>query len=182
VAVLPCGVDLSRFRPLPRTEARRRLGLDPFGRYLLFPADPARRVKRHDRALEVARRAGAELLVTSEVDPGRMPDYVNAAAAVLVTSDNEGFGLAALEGLACRVPVLSTPVGIAPLALADIDGCLLGRFEAEAWTRVVRRHLEREDPRVDPGETPSLFSAERMAERVLTAYRAVLEPSDAVPG
>jgi teichuronic acid biosynthesis glycosyltransferase TuaC len=175
-AVLPCGVDLRRFRPLSRAEARRRLGLDEDGRYLLFPADPARWLKRHDRALEVARRCGAELLVTAEVEPERMPDYVNAAAAVLVTSDNEGFGLATLEALACRVPVLSTPVGIAPLALAGVDGCLLGPFEPESWAAAARRHLEQEDPRVEPGPAPSQFSAERMAERVLTAYRSLLEP------
>src|SRR3954451_901153 len=42
VAVLPCGVALDRFRPIPRTEARRRLGLDAPRRYLLLPADPAR--------------------------------------------------------------------------------------------------------------------------------------------
>src|SRR4051794_13569238 len=40
VAVLPCGVDLDRFVPIPRRDARERLGLDPGGRYVLFPADP----------------------------------------------------------------------------------------------------------------------------------------------
>src|SRR6202044_2120192 len=29
--VLPCGVDLERFRPLPRAQARAALGLDPTG-------------------------------------------------------------------------------------------------------------------------------------------------------
>src|ERR671930_734230 len=29
VAVLPVGIDLNRFRPIPRAEARARLGLDP---------------------------------------------------------------------------------------------------------------------------------------------------------
>src|SRR5207244_775661 len=48
IAVLPCGVDLDRFRPLTRADARRQLGLDPEGRYVLFPADPARPEKRHD--------------------------------------------------------------------------------------------------------------------------------------
>ena len=44
--VLPCGVDLERFRPLERLQARADLGLDAAGRYLLFPADPARPEKR----------------------------------------------------------------------------------------------------------------------------------------
>src|SRR6201995_4334783 len=39
VAVLPVGIDLTRFRPIPRAQARARLGLDPDGSYLLFPHD-----------------------------------------------------------------------------------------------------------------------------------------------
>src|SRR5204863_4988388 len=37
-AVLPCGADLARFRAIPQAEARAEIGLDPDGRYLLFPA------------------------------------------------------------------------------------------------------------------------------------------------
>ncbi|MBM3667980.1 MAG: glycosyltransferase family 4 protein [Actinobacteria bacterium] len=174
-AVLPCGVDLGRFRPLPRAEARSELGLDPGGRYLLFPANPERPVKRHDRASEVARLAGAELLVTREVEPERMPLWINAAAAVLVTSDSEGFGLAALEALACGVPLLSTPVGVAPLVAGSVPGCLVTPFEATSWARAAEAHLDSGDPRVDGGPAPELFSAERMGERVLAAYRGLLE-------
>ena len=47
-----------------------------------------------------------------------MPDWINAANAVLVTSENEGFGLVAVEALACDVAVLSTPVGVAPALCA----------------------------------------------------------------
>jgi glycosyltransferase involved in cell wall biosynthesis len=118
VVVLPCGVDLDRLRPIARREAREQLGLDPDGRYLLFPADPARPEKRHDRARELADYAGVELLHYSETPPEQIPLYVNAANAVLTTSEREGFGLASLEALACDVPVLATDVGIAPLALA----------------------------------------------------------------
>jgi len=54
VAVLPVGIDCRRLRPIPRAQARERLGLDPGGRYLLFPHDPARPLKRFDRAREAA--------------------------------------------------------------------------------------------------------------------------------
>ena len=174
-AVLPCGVALERFAPMPRADARRRLGLSPEGRFLLFPADPARAVKRHDRASEVAELAEAELLTTSEVAPDEMPLWVNAAAAVLVTSDSEGFGLAALEALACRVPVLSTPVGAAPLVADGVEGCLVAPFEAARWATEARRHLDSEDPRSGRSPLVSAFSSERMAERVIEAYAAISE-------
>ena len=174
-AVLPCGPDLSRFAPQPRAQARRELGLDPAGSYLFFPANPARPEKRHDRAAEVAAACGADLLTGGSIEPERMPLWINAANAVLITSDYEGFGMAAVEALACEVPVLSTDVGIAPYALGGIAGCLCAPFDVSAWAAVAGRHLEAADPRVSGAARAATLSASAMAERVIEAYRAVLK-------
>src|SRR6202034_2095923 len=56
--VLPCGVDLERFQPLPRAQAREELGLDQTKPYLLFPADPSRPEKRYELARELATPVG----------------------------------------------------------------------------------------------------------------------------
>jgi len=172
-AVLPCGPDLRRFAPRPRTQARAQLGLDPDGRYLFFPANPARPEKRHDRAATLAAACDAELLTGGSIEPERMPLWLNAADAVLVTSDYEGFGLAAIEALACEVPVLSTPVGIAPYALGGVTGCLCAPFDLAAWSAAARPHLEAVDPRVDGAARAASLSAERMAARVVEVYRDV---------
>ncbi len=169
-AVLPCGPDLSRFAPAPRDEARRALGLDPDGRYLFFPANPARPEKRHDRAVAVAAACDAELLSGGSIDPERMPLWLNAANAVLVTSDYEGFGLAAVEALACDVPVLSTRVGIAGYALTGIEGCLCADFDRALWSAAALPHLEAGDPRVAGAARAGSLSAARMAERVVETY------------
>jgi glycosyltransferase involved in cell wall biosynthesis len=174
-AVLPCGPDLGRFRPLPRAAARRQLGLDPGGRYLLFPANPDRAEKRADRAAEVAAASGAELLTGGSIDPDLMPLWVNAANAVLVTSDYEGFGLACVEALACDVPVLSTPVGIAPFALAGIAGTVCSPFDVAGWSDAVRPHLAAPDPRIAGVARAASLSTRRMAERTIAAYRDVLD-------
>lgn len=173
-AVLPCGPDLERFRPLPRGEARRSLGLDPEGRYLLFPADPDRPEKRADRAARLAEAAGAELLTGGAIDPEEMPLRFNAANAVLVTSDYEGFGLICVEALACEVPVLSTPVGVAPYALAGVAGALCAPFDLDRWREAVAPHLDAADPRIDGAARAASLSAARMAARTVAAYRDVL--------
>ncbi len=175
VAVLPCGVDLERFRPLPRAEARVRLGRDPDAPCLLFPADPARAEKRFDRAQAVA--GDVPLLTLGDVHPDEVPLWVNAANAVLVPSEREGFGLAVLEALACDVPVLATPVGVAPLALEGIAGAHCGPFDEPAWRSALAPHLAAADPRVEGRGRATLFSAERMAERVLATWRAVASES-----
>ena len=173
-AVLPCGPDLERFRPLPRAEARRALGLDPHGRYLLFPANPGRAAKRYDRAVEVAAATDAELLSGGAIQPDRMPLWVNAANAVLVTSDYEGFGLVCVEALACDVPVLSTPVGVAPFALGGIAGTLCAPFDVGTWADAASPHLDAADPRIEGAARAASLSAARMAERTIEAYGDVL--------
>jgi glycosyltransferase involved in cell wall biosynthesis len=170
--VLPCGVDVERFQPMPRATARRELGLDEHGRYLLFPADPARREKRYDRARALAREV--PLLALGAVEPTQVPLWVNAADAVLVTSERESFGLAVLEALACDVPVLSTPVGIAPEALAGLAGAVCAPFDLNGWGTALRALLEQPDPRIAGRAVAERYSVQRMAERVLAAWRALL--------
>lgn len=172
IAVLPCGVDTKRFRPLARTEARTALGLDPDRPHLLFAADPARPEKRHDLARMLA--SDVRLLTLGGIDPERVPLWVNAANAVIVPSDREGFGLAVLESLACDVPVLATPHGIAPEALEGIEGALCAPFSLERWRAALAPHLAASDPRIAGRARAEAYSADRMAGRVVEAWRALL--------
>jgi teichuronic acid biosynthesis glycosyltransferase TuaC len=171
-AVLPCGVDLERFRPLPRQQARAALGLDPDQPYLLFPADPRRPEKRYDRAVQVAGQT--PLLALGNVEPAAVPLWINAANAVLVPSEREGFGLAALEALACEVPVLATPVGVAPEALEGVPGTLCADFDPLIWRRALEPHLAAPDPRVPGRPAAERFSSDRMAARVLETWQSLL--------
>ena len=171
MAILPAGVDTERFRPIDRQEARRALSLAPEVPYLLFPADPARPEKRYDRALAIA--GEVPLLTLGRVDPIEVPLWVNAANAVVVTSERESFGLAVLEALACDVPVLSTPVGIAPRVLASVQGVHCGVFDEAIWRRLLAPLVEAENPRVQGREAAEDYSAQRMAERMAAAWRSL---------
>jgi teichuronic acid biosynthesis glycosyltransferase TuaC len=184
--VLPCGVDLERFRALPRASARAELGLDPdpAGPHLLFPADPARAGKRYDRALALTQalaRGATEssanavrLHTLGGVPPERVPLWVNAANAVVVPSEAEGFGLAVLEALACDVPVLATPVGVHPRALEGVEGALCAPFDVDRWRAAVEPHLRDPDPRIAGRAHAEPFSAARAAERLANAWGALL--------
>jgi teichuronic acid biosynthesis glycosyltransferase TuaC len=177
VQVLPCGVDLERFRPLARREARQSLGLDPDRRYVLFGADPARPEKRYDLARELVDSMAAprpELLALGAVDPERVPLWVNAADVVLVPSDREGFGLATLEALACDVPVLATPHGVAPEALAGVEGAYCGPFSLDVWGSALAAQLSTDDPRLDGRAVAERYSAGAMAGLVAASWRAAL--------
>jgi teichuronic acid biosynthesis glycosyltransferase TuaC len=176
VAVLPCGVATERFTPIPRAQARERLGLDPDGRYVLFPADPARPGKRYDLAADAVGE-DATLIALGRVPPGDVPLHVNAANAVLVPSDAEGFGLAVLEALACDVPVLATPVGIHPEALDGVAGTLCAAYDRARWRAALAPHLAAADPRVAGRARAEEYSAARMAARVVEAWSELAGPS-----
>lgn len=171
VPVLPVGIDLHRFRPIPRSEARARLGLDPAGPYLLFPHDPSRPLKGFERAREAA--GEVPLLTMGDVAPEEVPYWVNAANAVLVPSLDEGFGLSAIEALACGVPALATPVGIHPVALGDLAPSACLPWDPVDWRAALAPLLADPDPRVDGRERAELFSADRMAARVVAAWREI---------
>jgi teichuronic acid biosynthesis glycosyltransferase TuaC len=177
VAILPAGVDLERFEPLDRAQARARLGLDPGARLVLLPADPSRPEKRADRAREAAQRADAQLLTLGHVEPDEVPTWVNAADAVLVPSDREGFGLAVLEALACDVPVLATPVGVHREALDGITGTLCAPFDADAWAAASRAAPER----VQGRDRAARWGADAMAQRVLAAWRSLVDSTPEAP-
>ena len=174
VQVLPCGVDLDRFHPTPRAEARAALGLDRDLPYLLFPADPSRPEKRHDRALELSRAVGARLLTLGGIEPARVPLWIAAADAVIVPSEREGFGLAVLEALACEVPVLATPVGIHAEAMQGVAGALCAPFDLARWSAALEPLLAESPVDTSARTSAARFSSTAMAERVLSAWRAAV--------
>lgn len=199
--VLPCGVDLGRFHPIPRARARAELGLAADRAHVLFPGDPARTVKRYDRACELVQAlatdelergtAGGALETPSRtpelhtlggVPPERVPLWINAANAVLVPSEHEGFGLAVLEALACDVPVLATPVGIHRDALDGLDGTLCAEFDLARWRAALAPHLLAADPRIAGRGRAEPYSAERMAARLADAWRELMEAGDGHAG
>ena len=170
--MLPVGIDLERFRPIPRAEARARLGLDPDGPYLLFPHDP--RGRSSATTARARRPATRRLLTLGDVDPDEVPYWINAANAVLVPSQDEGFGLAVIEALACDVPALGTPGRHPPRRARGIAGALC----APSGTREPGgRRSRRTSPTRTRASTAraraELFSADRMAARVVAAWRAL---------
>ena len=178
VQVLPCGVDLGRFERIDRRDARARLGLDPDGRYVLFPHDPKRPEKRFDRAQRLLEGFddAPTLLTLGNIEPAEVPIWINAADAVLVTSERESFGLAALEALACDVPVLSTPVGVAPEALRGVAGALCAPFDEGVWRAALQAHLCADDPRLLDGRAHAEpYSSDTCAQKVFEAWTELLD-------
>ena len=131
------GIALDRFRPIPRAEARERLGLDPAGPYLLFPHDPVPAAEAlRPRARGGGRRAAPARWAASR--PRRSRTGSTRRTPCWSRPQDEGFGLAVIEALACGVPAFATPVGIHPVALHGIDGACCEEWDARALARRAR--------------------------------------------
>lgn len=171
---LPVGLALERFGPMPRPAARAALGLDPDGDFLLFPYGPDRRVKRVDRARALADAAGLPLRTLGGQPPDAMRAWLNAATAVVIPSEHEGFGLAAVEALACDVPVLATPTGAHAETVGAVDGCLCAPWDLATWRAALQPHLDAADPRVPGRAIAERHGTGVYAQRLADTWRTIL--------
>ena len=135
--ILPHGIDAEKFRPMDREEARAEVGWDADRYQVLFPYSPDRDVKNYPRAERVVQGADrrldrpVELQSITGVPHDRMPLYVNAADALLLTSHREGGPNSVKEAMACNVPVVSTDVGNVAMLLRDVDPSVVSDDDEE---------------------------------------------------
>lgn len=207
VTVIPVALG-AEFRPTPLTDAaRRRYGLDSayvlyvgnfkphknlprlLGAYAALPPGI-----RADYRLVLAGgerdgRSALETLAASlgvadrvrfpgRVDDADLPALYSGATLFVLLSLEEGFGLPALEAMACGVPVLAADRAALP-ELVDGAAALVDPEDQAAMTAALARLLSAADLRTDlrrrglarAGE----FVVERTAGRVLALLRSVAD-------
>jgi glycosyltransferase involved in cell wall biosynthesis len=128
---------------------------------------------RIQRVLDRARRPDL-VDVVGFVDD--LPALYRGAAALLVTSRHEGFGLPALEAMACGTPVVAFANTAIPEVVGD-GGALVADGDVGELVSAVRAVLEDEDLRRSSVERgiarASQFSWRRSAEAHAEVYLAV---------
>lgn len=126
-STIPCGVNTDIFKPYPKMESRRKLGLRHDGSLVLFVGDPKRPEKRFWLAQEAVKlvneRWRCELVLANGILYDVMPRFMSACDVLLVTSSSEGSPQVVKEALACNLPVVSVDVGDVRQRIAKIDGC-----------------------------------------------------------
>ncbi len=115
--------------------------------------------------------------------PGYLPDeelplWYAGALAVCVPSRYEGFGLPALEAMACGAPVLAADAAALPEVVGDA-GRLLPPDDVDAWAQALVRLARDPDLRARLGEAgrarAARYTWERTARETVAVYREVLE-------
>ena len=176
-SVIPSGLDLNLFRPLPRDEARRRAGLSPDERVVLFVGKPTQARKRLDLAEAAVgilnRTLPARLVVGYGVPHTEIPWLMNASDVLLFTSRQEGSPNVVKEALACDLPVVSVAVGDVPTRLAGIEGCEVAADDEPATLAAGLERVLRRGRRIAGRQAVAALDEKLLTQRVLEIYRSV---------
>jgi glycosyltransferase involved in cell wall biosynthesis len=178
VQVIPCGIDLERFKPMDQNRCRERLGWQTGDFHVLFATsagDPVKRPELARAAVDILNRKRGRINfhVLSGTPNSEVPYWLNAADALLLTSKHEGSPTIVKEGLACGLPIVSVNVGDVPERIAGISGCYLAESEPEDLARKLELVFESRQ-RIDCGEKSKEFSCETISAKLEQFYLEVL--------
>ncbi len=203
VHLIPNGVDLDCFTPLPAAQARRTLGLRGDRRYLVSVANlrPHKGLEEtidalsllpldvhlllvgsgssgYRRGLQQRARAlgcGDRVTFAGSQNPGRVRLYLSASAVSVLASHSEGCPNVVLESLACGRPVVASAVGEIPRLLDSRSGMLVPPGDVPALAQTLRRALLCHWSPDEIRCSPAVQSWDCVARRVQTVFEQVLE-------
>lgn len=145
--IIPMGVALERYVPLPREEARQQLGWPDRPLKIIFNARDSA-VKRLDIALAVEERlkrsgVAAELeLLRGGITQEQMPVLLSGADALLLCSDTEGSPTMVKEAMACNLPVVTNDVGDVRQQLIGVEPGAITAQDADALATALSSVLQ----------------------------------------
>jgi glycosyltransferase involved in cell wall biosynthesis len=157
--VVSPGIDIERFSPGDRASTRARLGLPADRLIALYVGGLSLRkgadvfaaaVSDLDAWLGVAVGGGElepdiqarhpSIQLAGAVDPDDVADWMRAADVVVVPSREEPLGLAAVEALACAVPVIASRTGgLTEVVHDEVTGLLVPPADAAAIAAALTR-------------------------------------------
>jgi glycosyltransferase involved in cell wall biosynthesis len=177
--VIPNGVDLDTFFPVPRDQAREVLGWSLEDPVVLFMDRKGAWVKDPELAHLVCEKAkcrvpNLRIHVAEDVPPNQMPLLFNAADVLLLTSRHEGSNNTVKEALACNLPVVSCPVGDIPERLTNVSPSMVVPRNSVALADAIVE-IVGQGARSNGREQSQHLSLQAVALRVIEVYDNVIK-------
>ena len=179
----PLLAHVSNFRPVKRpvdcVEILARVRKQGINARLVMVGDGSERGRAEHRArcLDVAAHCS---FVGKQP---RIVDYLSAADLLLLPSEQESFGLAALEAMACEVPVVASRVGGVPEVVTDGEtGCLsevgdVDKMAIDAARLLADEEMRREMGRRARASAVGRYSTDLIIPRYIEFYERILAAS-----
>ncbi len=172
--IIPCGVDLDLFRPISKTVARDKLGLDNKETYVLFSSSFDNKIKNASLAkLAVKRVENTILIELKNFSRREVSLLLNAVDLLLVTSYSETGPLIVKEALACNCPLISTDIGDVKTLIAETKNCFITKYDAEDIASKIDVILK-SDRMSNGRDKVKHLGLDIIGNRVLNIYRRML--------
>lgn len=176
----PLLVHVSNFRPVKRpadcVEILARVLKQGVKTRLVMVGDGSERSLCQHRA----RCLGVEKFCSFVGKQPNIADYLSASDVLLLPSVQESFGLAALEAMACELPVIASNIGGIPEVVTDNEtGFLSSVGDVEKMSQDAARLLSDKEMRDDYGKRAresalSRYSTDLVIPRYIAFYESVL--------
>lgn len=201
IRVIPNGVDARRFAPMPRNEARARLGLSDEGRivltvgsqdevkgtrylieacamlsdlpdlHLVLVGDGP--LRQSLRLLALKSGVSDRVLFAGKRDHAEVALWMNAADVFCLPSLREGHPNVVMEALACGTPVVASDVGAASEILSPETGLLVPPANGKILAETLHLALDTSWNRETIRNSVVRSSWEECAGRYLDWYREI---------
>lgn len=140
--VIPCGVDTTAIFPVERSEARKRLGWEADGKYVLFAGAFDNNVKNFQLAKEATTNIpDVQLMELRGYNREQVNLAMNAANCLLMTSLREGSPQVIKEAMTCGTPIVSVNVGDVKDKISGVTGCFITSYDAHDVADGIKKAL-----------------------------------------
>ena len=177
IFVFPDGVNFDLFHPIPRSEARTKLGWDQDRYYVVFANNPDIPVKNFALAQAAIDRLShrgiaAELVVANGLPQTKVVEYINASNALILPSIAEGSPNVVREAMACNVPVVATNVGDVAQVIGRTEGCVVCTHDPDELSEGLEIALRHKEPTTGRIDTMHLSSSS-IAKQLVSLYEQI---------
>lgn len=175
ISVIPSGVDMDKFRPIPRQQAESKLGLEVGTTRLLYVGAITRSKGIHHllrafasldrdtlnavqlvlvgdgeyaepaRLLAQKLGLGHQVTFVGQRPNDEMPLWINACDLLVLPSLSEGLGMVLIEALACGKPVVATACGGPEDIVTPQTGILVPPADEASLAEALARALDNVD-------------------------------------
>lgn len=169
--VLPCGIDLTAVKSIPREEAMKQ---SPFKEpFVLFAGSYDRPVKNAKLAKEAMEKVpGVDLIEMDGYNRDEVTNLMNATSCLLMTSFNEGSPMVIKEAMACGTPIVTVDVGDAKNVIGDTPGCYIADYDVDDIATKVRKAMDFKGKTTGRNRIEELgLSNEYIAKRLIQLYK-----------
>ncbi len=125
-SIIPCGVNVETFQPMPKEIAREKFGFSMDEKLVLFAGRFNDRIKNSGLAIKAVRLLPeVRLIELKGYSRQEVAELMNAVDVCLMTSFTEGSPQFIKEAMACNCPIVSVDVGDVKYLTEGVDGCFI---------------------------------------------------------